>query len=185
MATETEIKIPVTDLAPIRRRLEQEDGRRIHGTQRENNVLFDTSEGALYTAGRALRIRTIEGRCLLTLKGPAVYRGGVKIRDELEVEIADAAVFDAILGELGFAAVVRYQKDRELWRMGEVSVCLDHTPMGDFVEVEGKPEAIDASARAIGLDPAAAVRGSYLRLWSTYRQRHPELELPTDMVFAS
>jgi hypothetical protein len=35
----------------------------------------------------------------------------------------------------------------------------------------------------LGLDIAAAVRGSYVSLWQDYRASHPTLDLPFDMVF--
>jgi len=62
-------------------------------------------------------------------------------------------------------------------------VVLDHTPMGDFVEVEGPSHTLETTARAIGLDPSTAVRGSYLSLWREYRERRIHEDLPRDMVF--
>ena len=89
MPTETEIKIPVADLAAVRLRLHETDGRMVHGPLRERNVLFDAGDGRLKGAGQALRVRTVGARHLRTLKGPVTYRGAVKTRDELEVEFAD------------------------------------------------------------------------------------------------
>ncbi len=57
--------------------------------------------------------------------------------------------------------------------------------MGDFVEVEGESELIGSVARSLGLDPSDAVPGSYMSLWSEFRARHPEMDLPPDMVFTS
>ena len=71
------------------------------------------------------------------------------------------------------------------WQLGDVNIVLDRTPMGSFVEVEGPIERIEEVARAAGLDPAAAVRGSYVSLWSDFRARHPGRDLPEDMVFSS
>ena len=89
-----------------------------------------------------------------------------------------------IFERLGFSVFMKYEKDREEWLLDDISVVLDHTPMGDFVEVEGPPERLELAARLLGLDTAAAVRGSYVSLWLEYRELHPELDLPTDMVFA-
>jgi hypothetical protein len=55
--------------------------------------------------------------------------------------------------------------------------------MGDFVEVEGPPEQLERTALLLGLRVAEAVRGSYVSLWHEHRARHPELDLPFDMVF--
>jgi hypothetical protein len=62
-------------------------------------------------------------------------------------------------------------------------VTLDHTPMGDYVEVEGMPRELYGVARMLGLDPLTAVPGSYVSLWQQYRSARPELGLPADMVF--
>jgi len=75
------------------------------------------------------------------------------------------------------------KKDREEWLLEQCSVVLDHTPMGDFVEVEGPPERLERVARLLGLDAETAVRGSYVSLWVEYRELHPELDLPANMVF--
>jgi adenylate cyclase class 2 len=87
---------------------------------------------------------------------------------------------DIILRRLGLSPLIRYDKDRELWRLSMVEVALDHTPMGDFVELEGPTEQLATAAEQIGLDPTTAVRGSYISLWIRYRQQH---QLPFDMTF--
>ena len=65
----------------------------------------------------------------------------------------------------------------------DVTVTLDHTPMGDYVEVEGMPRELYGVARMLGLDPLTAVPGSYVDLWQQHRSARPELGLPGDMVF--
>jgi adenylate cyclase class 2 len=180
---ETELKIPVPDLAPVREALQQTRAELVHPSAREENVLFDTADGRLEASGRVLRLRRYGDQRLLTLKGPVSYQGGIKMRREDETLVADADRLQAILEDLGFEAVSRYEKDRESWRFGRMAVVLDHTPMGDFVEVEGPPEELAAAALSLGLDPDQAVRGSYPSLWREYRLRHPDQELPSDMVF--
>ena len=88
-----------------------------------------------------------------------------------------------ILEHLGFSAAARYEKHRETWLLGGIEVVLDHTPMGDFVEIEGSRESLDSTAASLDLDPEKAVRGSYLSLWSEYRKSHRGRDLPVDMVF--
>jgi adenylate cyclase class 2 len=183
VSTEVELKIPVADLGRVRTRLEAADGEQIHGALREVNVLLDTANQELTAAGFLLRLRRIGNRHLLTLKGPPVYTGPIKEREEHELVVEDAGVMATVLERLGYRPVVHYEKDRETWRLGSVIVTLDHTPMGDFVEIEGPRHDLHAVAAAIGLDPAAAVRGSYVSLWHEYRHRHPEQDLPLDMVF--
>ena len=183
MATESEIKVPVSDLETVRRRLPEIGARRLHGHLRERNLLFDTAGEGLRTTDRVLRLRQIGDRHLLTLKGPPTYRGPLKEREELEVEVGGWESTVALLEGLGYRAVVLYEKDRESWQLDRVTIALDHTPMGDFVEIEGPEERLHAVAAALGVDPGLAVRGSYVSLWQEHRRRHPELCLPPDMVF--
>jgi adenylate cyclase class 2 len=183
--TETEVKIPVADLGAVRDRLVAAAATCVRRSERETNVLFDRADGRLKAAGSALRVRRYGGRWVLTYKGPSTYRGGVREREELELEVADGDTLAAIFAHLGLEPDLRYEKDREVWRLGPVEVVLDHTPLGDFVEIEGRAEEIGPAALALGLDPSDAVRGSYVRLWERRRSEHPELGLPRDMVFAA
>ena len=183
MGIESELKIQVTDLVGVRERLQATDAVLVHAPLRELNLLFDSRDRELSTAGRVLRLRTIGDRQLLTFKGPARFLGRIKQREELELELNDAVSMVAILERLGYQELLRYEKDRETWRVGAVTVTLDHTPLGDFAEIEGSETELDRIAVLIGLDPLSAVRGSYPSLWRDYRSHHPELELPTDMVF--
>jgi len=183
--TEQELKIPVADLRAVRERLSESGARQLQPSLREVNVLFDTPKGEIARTDRALRLRYVDGRWILTHKGPPSYRGRVKEREELETAVASGEVLEAILARLGYRPSLRYEKDREVWSWGELEVVLDHTPMGDFVEIEGPSERLGRAARKLGLDPDSALRGSYVSLWEQFRAEHPELELPHDMVFSS
>ncbi len=180
---ETELKIPVHSLEQVRTALGRAGARRAHGAIREDNYLLDDDAGRMRTSGRVLRVRLIGDRGVLTLKGPATYDGGVKRRREDEVEIADSDRLLEILARLGFETVGRYQKVRETWLLGGAEVVLDRTPIGDFVEIEGPPEHLEAAARSLDLDPDDAVTESYPDLWLQYRASHPDVDLPADMVF--
>jgi adenylate cyclase class 2 len=177
---ESELKIPVASLEPVRDRLRACDAEQIQVRARECNTLFDDSSGSLSGLGQVLRLRSFAGRWILTFKGAARYQGRIKQREELEVGIDSGEALDTILRRIGLRPLIRYEKDRELWRLSGVEVALDHTPMGDFVELEGTSEHLATVAEQIGLDPAAAVRGSYISLWTRYRQQH---QLPFDMTF--
>ena len=178
---EIELKIPVADLGPVREHLRRSGARITHPLARELNLILDTPDRRLESAGCVLRLRRYGGRQLLTFKGPPSFDGGVKTRTEHELGVEDVGRMQLVLEGVGFAVAVRYEKDRESWRLGEASVVLDHTPMGDFVEIEGPGDRLAEAARALGLDPHTAVRGSYLELWREHRSRRREL--PVDMVF--
>jgi adenylate cyclase class IV len=105
--------------------------------------------------------------------------GALKVREEHEIGVEGTEQTLALFESLGYKAVTRYQKVREEWLLGGVTIALDHTPIGDFVEFEG--DGAETVARRCGLDPSKAERRSYLRLYAEHRKRHPEA-LP-EMVF--
>ena len=180
---ETELKVPVSGHEAVRRALAALGAVRTHELAREVNLLLDGPERRLAAAGCVLRLRRYGDRHLLTFKGKASFEGAVKSRVEHELEIEDGELMRRVLEAIGFEVVMRYDKDREGWRLDEMSIVLDRTPMGDFVEIEGPAGTLEAVARALGLDPDAAVRGSYVSLWQELRAAHPERDLPVDMVF--
>lgn len=182
---ETELKIPVADLEGVRSILTARGATLINDTAREVNLLLDTADRELAARGCVLRLRRYGARRVLTFKGPASYDGPIKIRTEHELEIESLEKLLAVFEALGYSGVARYEKDREAWRFEGVDVVLDHTPMGEFVEVEGPSLQLESVARSLGLDPTHAVRGSYMSLWLEFRTRYPERELPPDMVFAT
>jgi len=182
-SVECELKIPVADLAEVCDELRAAGAVPLGQSGREVNVLFDTPERSLAVSGQALRLRRFSGSWIMTFKGPVSYRGRVKEREEVELEVEDGQALADILQRLGLSPAVRYEKDRQLWRLGEVEVALDHTPIGDFVELEGRREALDEVALSLGLDPTQAVRSSYLALWEGFRNSHRGDDLPRDMLF--
>jgi adenylate cyclase class 2 len=182
-AVESEIKIPVTDVGAVRNRV-RADGWHLHqALHREVNVLFDRQDGALADRGLALRLRRSADRWTVTFKGPAELDGGVKSREELEVDVDDGMVFAGIMARLEYTPSLRYEKDREVWSLDDVQLALDHTPMGDFVEIEGPSGRLEEVAASLGLDPGDAVTGSYPSLWAEYRRTRRDVSLPEHMIF--
>jgi adenylate cyclase class 2 len=178
---ESEVKIPVADLSPVRRALTQAGALPVSEVHLERNTLFDRPRGILARAGKALRLRRARGRAILTLKGPARWEGKIKRRQELEVEVADPDAFEAILHRLGYAPRFRYEKRREEFGFAGCVVALDETPIGCFVEVEGPPGEIEPAAAGLGLAIEHAVAGSYPSLYQRARKNDPSL--PADMRF--
>jgi adenylate cyclase class 2 len=182
-ATESEVKLPVDRLQPVRDGLERAGAHRVQEMTREVNFLFDAADGRLQSGDMALRLREYAGSSILTLKETAVFLGPVKRRPEYEVEVSDSDRLRTILERLGYSPKLRYEKDREIWRLGAVQVMLDHTPMGDFVEIEGAESELEETARSLGLDLDRALRLSYPRLWEAHRRLEGNADLPDDMVF--
>lgn len=175
---EREVKVRVDDLDAVRRRLVEADAELLEPRSRECNTLFDR-DGELQGHGCALRLRRDGQGARITFKGPAVFEQEVKSRTELETSVGDADRFEQILVALGLSATLRYEKDREQWRLGEAVVALDHTPLGDFVEVEA--EAPLEYLGALGLEGAVREKLSYVGLW--LEERRSNSQLGADMLF--
>jgi len=179
---EIEIKLAIDDADEARRRLGEAGAVALAARSFEDNRLYDDAARSLKSSGRLLRIRAVGGRTVLTFKAKPDGSAGdarYKIRDENETEIADAAEMDRVLRALGFEPAYRYQKYRQPYRLGGVEVLLDETPVGNFLELEGPPEAIDAAARTLGFAPADYDTRTYREL----HQARTGREEPGDMVF--
>ena len=214
MAHETEIKLHVKDLSAFRRALRKLGARAISGWTghvHEWNVLFDTPQKELAGRDELLRIRTETPkrsnskrprpkaeRVLLTFKRPI---GGEqtetdssrrppqhKIREEIELQVANARALTKIFEGLGLCGWFRYEKIRTTFRLPAARgwakgllIELDETPIGIFVELEGPPKAIDRAAKKLGFAKQDYIVTNYLSLYrEEYRRRGEE---PGDMVF--
>lgn len=178
---EVEVKIPWPDLDTLRQKLREAGGTLRTALHEESNVLYDDSAGNLAKSGCVLRLRRADEKTILTFKGRARFEGGLKRRPESETMVSDAAATEAILEGLGFRRRFRYEKEREEWTLPGCVIALDHTPIGNFVEVEGDPSEIRRAVVALGLDFASAIPYSYARLYMERRRENPSL--PEDMVF--
>jgi adenylate cyclase class IV len=74
---------------------------------------------------------------------------------------------ERVLRRLGLCVSFQYAKTREawrlLWRQEEVLVCLDSTPVGAFVELEGSETAVESLAAQFGW--TEFIRQSYVQLY--------------------
>ncbi len=163
---ETEAKIRVSSLPAVKKKIRAAGGRRLNARTFEANTLFDLPGGHLRAAGKSFRVRRYGSMGSVTLKGMARVFGGVKSRAELETGVASPEVLSEILHALGFIPQFRYEKFREVWQVGSTVVCLDETPLGHFVEIEGEFSAISRVAKSLGLDAADFLSDSYPALWS-------------------
>jgi predicted adenylyl cyclase CyaB len=137
-------------------------GARLEGKYDEENYRFDGPGKS--TRRTTLRLRVLNGgpRGVLTAKGPANFVGGVKVREETEVEVNDTHATLDLLTQLGFRVEFTYNKHRAMWTLdGVVTVTLDTLDSGWFVELEGPLEVLPEQARSLGFDPAAALKDSY------------------------
>jgi adenylate cyclase, class 2 len=216
MAQEIEIKLKIGDPKALKRALKRLGARPVGGGSgrvHESNVIFDTPQGGLAKHGQLLRIRTETPepkskrseptpaqRTVLTFKRPLVAATQTsgspqqnrhhKVREEIEVEVADASVLAKIFEGLGMSGWFRYEKYRSTFRLPSSTswakgllIELDETPIGTFVELEGPPAAIDRAAQELGYARRDYVLRNYLALYvEECRRRGIE---PRDMLFAA
>ena len=214
MARETEIKLRISDVPAFHRALKRIGARLAGpGTSKvhEENVIFDTPQGGLAKHGQLLRIRTetpeVRGkpkttgpqqRVVLTFKQPMVQPAGAetgsassgsyKVRDEIEVEVAEGDNLTRIFEGLGMSGWFRYEKCRttfrlpasKAWALG-LLIELDETPIGTFVELEGPAAAIDRAATELGFSKHDYLSKNYLRLYMEECRRKGVQ--PSHMVF--
>lgn len=160
---ETEAKWRVDDLGHARlREALRQLGATHESTCDETNTLFDTPGESLRRGGRVLRVRTIAGGpALLTFKGPATYRDGVKTREEAELAVDELAMMLRILDGLGYRPSLEYRKSRETWQLDGALVALDTLDFGRFVEIEGDDEQVRRIASQLGLEMEQAIEKGY------------------------
>ena len=142
---------------PLRRRRLQAD------------ALLDAEDESLMRRGCTLRIRTEPGASVLTFKGPR-QPGTMKIREEHEAVVADGEALRRIVEQLGFRVCFRYEKYREEFSAPDVTIALDETPVGTFVEIEGSEPGILAVTHALGRTSADFVLDSYHALFVQHRE---------------
>lgn len=175
MAIELETKFAVDSLEEIRGRLRAMSAE-VTGPHFERNVLFDTPERTLRSAGEILRLRQTD-KVTITHKKPQSppIPQGLKAMEELETLAGDFETMRQILHQLGFQEILWYEKCRETWRCGQALVCLDILPFGRFVEIEADAAQIAGTAHCLGLDMAQAQALSYHDL---FRLHLAKLGLP-------
>ena len=179
---ETEIKIRTSSIAAVRKRL-RDLGYKVHARRVfESNTMFDTPERRLREKGELLRIRRAGRETLVTYKGPS-QAGPHKSREEIQTSAGGAGAMAEIFARLGLQPVFCYEKYRtEYSRRGSAGVItIDETPIGNYLEIEGPPKWIDATARLLGYSPSDYITKSYGALYLDYC-RDNNIE-PSNMFF--
>jgi len=162
---ETEVKLRLESPDAVRERLRGVGAVLVRERHFEENVLFDDKAGSLREGGTVLRLRQTSHGGVLTFKGPREVEDGIKSREERETAVDDPEQVRAILRNLGYKPVFRYQKYRESWSYRGQEIEVDETPIGAFLEIEGDPEGIAKVARELGYSPADYVAESYVGLF--------------------
>jgi adenylate cyclase class 2 len=180
LAQEIEIKFALKDRRALVQKLREIGAQRLYEETFEDNIVLDR-RGELRTKGALLRVRKFGRYAIATFKGPMAFDGGVKTREEVQTAVESFELAIQLFASLDYKPVFRYQKFREVWRVKDVEVVLDRTPIGDYFEIEGALDVIRAVAEELGMNAEQGIRQSYADL---YRQhRRTRADLPENMVF--
>ncbi|MCX6623970.1 MAG: class IV adenylate cyclase [Acidobacteria bacterium] len=179
---EIEIKLRVRDAEQGRALVEAAGGSLVRERTFESNILFDTPDKFLRRKGQLIRLREYGADHVVTFKGRG-SEGRHKIREEIEFEVSDAKNVGLILEHLGYYPSFHYEKYRTEFEIaGEAGkVLLDETPIGVFLELEGRPEWIDRTARRMGFVEADYITASYGALYVEDCLKRGQV--PADMLF--
>jgi adenylate cyclase class 2 len=167
---EIEIKFLVPDLNALENKLRKLGFRCKTPSTHEINTLYDLPGQKLRRKGELLRLRRYGDTWKLTHKAKG-KSGRHKSRAELETAVADGNAMDALLRALGFSPSFVYEKFRSEWSDGQGHVVLDHTPIGDIAEIEGKSRWIDRTARALGIASTDYITKSYAELFFDWKRK--------------
>ncbi len=160
--TEVKLRIPSSEaLLPLLAALSFTP---VEPMQDEDSTLWD-HDGELFTEGSALRLRRYAGKSLLTWKGPQQPDPKLKIRAEIQTVIADHEAMEGILRALGYLPVLQITKHRATFRRDGLEACLDETPFGSYLELEGDPLSISLAMDHLGLDASHIEPRSYAMLY--------------------
>jgi adenylate cyclase, class 2 len=195
---EVEIKLRISDLPEVFRSLRRL-GAAPRGRVLERNALYDTPDSDFRRRGWLLRLRTETPaesplaragvpRAVLTFKAPPCPKPGrssrhtrYKERLEREVVVSHPHRWPKLLASLGLHPGFRYEKYRTELRLDGLHVCLDETPVGIFLELEGAPSAIDRVAEMLAYAPKDYIQSTYWDLYvSDARRRGRSV---TNMIF--
>jgi adenylate cyclase, class 2 len=182
MATimEREIKLGFRDAAEARQAILAAGATPLRGRRLQEDYLLDSADDSLRRRRCVLRVRLECGKTLLTFKGP-VQSAPMKLREELETVVGDGLLLLHVLEELGFHVWFRYEKYREEFAHEDVTIAIDETPVGTFVEIEGTDAGIASAAVRLGHGPDSYIVDSYRSLYVEHCTRAGVP--PGDMVF--
>lgn len=182
MTIEREIKLEFTGADEARAAVIAAGCSPLLGRRLQEDALLDTDDEQLRRRRCVLRVRVENGKSRVTFKGP-VQPSAMKVREEQETLIGDGEVLLRVFEELGLHVWFRYEKYREEFSHEDVTVAIDETPVGVFVEIEGGEQGIAAMAEALGRGPSDYIVDSYRSL---FLQRREEFGLTgPDMLFDS
>lgn len=119
---------------------------------------------------------------VLTWKNPAYVLDNCKMREELELNVADTQIMQQIFWGTGLKIHACYEKIRETWVYNDVHITLDLLPFIEVVELEGHVQNIDEVANILHISKMKTSTASYHALHQAWRKQY-KLEPDNNFVF--
>lgn len=166
---EVEVKSRI-DLSHAREVLKGLDAKFLE-TEEHFDIYYNAPHCDFAETDEALRIRSVNDRQVLTYKGKKLD-DTTKSREEIQTPVEAEAMIQ-ILERLGFKETARVQKVRDVFKIGDITLCLDEVDsLGQFIEfeiisdadMEESKKRIFAMMEKFGLQPEDSIRKSYLEL---------------------
>jgi adenylate cyclase class 2 len=169
---EVEIKFRIDAIDALTGSLKAAGFRLITPRTHEMNTLYDQPGGKLRRRGALLRLRQYGPRWTVTYKdrkGP--QSGRHKSRREIETQVEKGEAMAQVLEAIGFSPSFRYEKYRSEWSDSTGHVVIDETPIGNFGEIEGQPQWIDATAEHLNIPVKSYLKESYAELFAAWKRK--------------
>lgn len=169
---EIEVKFIISSVEEILPRIHSLGAVCEQPVQLERNLRWDDADETLTKSRQVLRLRDNGGTTVLTYKAEHQNDKGLADREEIETVVTDFQNTQLILERLGYKIVFIYEKYRSIYRLNDTGLFVDHTPIGDFIEIEGPDGgAIRRSAELLGLDWDKRIDEGYLILFKQWKKQ--------------
>jgi adenylate cyclase class 2 len=141
------------------------------GVENHSDTYYNSPNRDFAQTDEALRIRSVNGRSVLTYKGQKLDTIS-KTREEFETEV-DGENARSILLALGYFESGNVSKKREIYKLDDITIVLDTVEgLGEFMEVEIVAEENSEEAKEkmfafleeLGIRQEDTIRTSYLEM---------------------
>jgi adenylate cyclase, class 2 len=168
---EVEIKFQIANIDALTAHLSEAGFRLVTPRTHELNTLYDQG-GKLRRRGALLRLRQYGPKWTLTYKDKSSSSAARhKSRREVETRVENGEAANQIIQAVGFAPSFSYEKFRSEWSDSTGHVVIDETPIGNFGEIEGPPEWIDATAERLQISHDQYITASYAELFIAWKRK--------------
>lgn len=170
MGNEIEAQFLDIDKEKIREKLAEIGAELVKPEVLMRRVVFSISEGEF------ARVRDEGGKVVMTYKNVS-DSNSIMGTKEVNVEVDDYSNAILLLKSCGLRAKSHEESKREIWRLGEVEICIDTWPwIPTFMEIEApKEELVWETAEKLGLDRTKAKFGSVDTTYAHYYGIEPDV----------